>query len=804
MWNDVRLAARLLRRERWFSIAAVSALALGIGANTTIFTVVNAAMLRDLPIDGADRMLVLTTENASNPRARFGALSYRDFGEWQAGARTFDAIAGHLDVEMNVAGDATPPVRVEGSFVSANTFSLIGERPVAGRDFLPDDDRAGAEPVVVIGHSLWTSRYGGDRGIVGRVIRVNGTPVTVIGVMREGFGFPQVAEIWQPLSQLPEAVRENGTMRPIVGVGRMKSGVTIEQARADLEGVAAGLARRYPDTNAGVRPRVVTLREDRMSTRGRIMMTTLMAAVGFVLLVACANVANLMLARASRRTREVSVRISLGASRWRVVRQLLAESLLLAMAAGGGALAISVAGVGAFRRSLEGQGAPYWLNLAIDGQVFAFTTVICLVTVVAVGLVPALHASRVDLAGMLHEASRAHSGGRSNRRWTGGFVVVQVALTLILMTGAALSTHDLVARLQTDLGIETSGLIIAQLGLPAAAYPTAEDRAAFYRRLDQRLTSTPGIRATIASAWPRGGGVAPEVVIDGRVDPGTGRRPRTTYLTVGLRYFETLGTLAVRGRDFTDADRGDMAIVNERFAMMHFAGDAIGRRIRIGANPDAPETPWLTIVGIAPNVRQRAGDEPGFDPIVYVPYSASPLPFATILARSAAGVEAVARTLRDGVRALDPDLPVQSVMTLDAELARDRWEVHFVSVAFGIFAGIALVLATVGVYAVTAYAVSLRTREIGIRVALGATGRQLLWLLTRQASARLLIGLTIGMPGAWAVGRILEGGLEGVSASDPLTFAGVPLLLTVAVLTASLIPTARAARLNPAAALRAE
>jgi putative ABC transport system permease protein len=524
-----------------------------------------------------------------------------------------------------------------------------------------------------------------------------------------------------------------------------------------------------------------------------------------VLLIACANVANLMMARALGRAREMLLRMSIGASRWRIVRQLLAESLLLAVAAGAIGLWLSIAGVRAFAGSLEGQGAPYWLDLSIDGTVFAFVTVICLATVMVCGLVPALQAARTSITSIVNDAGRGYSAGVRSRRWTGGFVVVQLALTLVLLAGAALSVHDLVGQVRTDIGIETADVTIARIGLPPAVYTTREHRAEFYRQLSDHLGAATGLRATFASAWPRGGGVSPEVMIGGRPDPGEGRRRRATYTTIGPGYFATLTTRAMRGRDFTADDAGSVAIVNERFAELHFPGeDAIGRQIRTGGNPDAPGSEWLTIVGVAPNVLQRVSDDPGFDPIVYVPYAASPLAFTTILARSAAGTAAVAGALRDQLRDIDPDLPLSRVSSLDAELARDRWEVGFLSVAFGLFAGIALVLATLGLYAVTAYAVSQRTREIGIRVALGAHARQVWWLVTRRVSLQLVIGLTIGMPGALGLGQILQGGFQTVTATDPLTYIGVPLLLVSLALLACLIPARRAMRVNPVEALRAE
>lgn len=805
MLTDLRLATRLLMRERWFSLAAISALALGIGANTTIYTIVSATMLR-APVAGADRLLVLKAEDTTNRRTGSGALSFRELEDWQTAARTLDTVTGHFELDMNLADDVTAPARLPGAYVSAGSFALVGERPIAGRDFRADDETPGTAAVAIISHTVWQARYGGEPGAVGRVVRINGRPITIVGVMPEGFGYPQIAQVWRPLGQLPDAIREDRTRRVVVGVATMRAGVTIDQTRADLERVAATLAAERPDTNRGIVPVVTTFREESLSTQGRIVLSTLMVAVAFVLLIACANVANLMLARAVRREREISLRLSIGASRWRIVRQLVFESLPLAVIAGVGGLALSLAGIEAFARSLSEQGAPYWLNLRLDAQIFAFVAMICLGTVVIVGLVPALRASSLSLAGAMNEGGRGHSGGLRTRRLTGGFVVAQLTLTLVLLAGATLSVHDLATQLRTDLGVRTEGITVAELTLPQTTYANSDRRALFYGQLADRLASAPAIRTTFASAWPRGGGVRPEVVIEGQGDPGVNKRPRVTRVAIGPRYFETLDTRPVRGRDFTVADRGGVAIVNERFAAMHaHGGSIIGRRVKLGTSPDVPESSWLTVVGVAPNVRQHLlENDPGFDPVVYVPYADGELTFAMLLARSTAESAAVVGALREQIRTIDPDLPLSRVMPLGQALASDQWEVRFISTSFSSFAAIALVLATLGVYAVTSYGVSQRTREIGIRLALGARVLQVWWLVTRRAATHLLIGLTIGMPLALAVGQILGNGLETVSPTDPVTFIGVPVVLAGASLSACLLPARRAMRLDPVVALRAE
>jgi putative ABC transport system permease protein len=803
---DIRLAARLLVKDRWFTCAAATALALGIAATTAMFSIVDGIMLRPLPFEGADRtVLLMTTNTTPTARSRNEILSYQEFLDWQAGARTLEQVGGYSQTTINLADDVAAPMRLEGLFISANAFAAIGERPRLGRDFRADDDRAGAEPVVILGHGVWQSRYAAAADVIGRRVRVNGIDASVIGVMREGFAFPAKAEAWVPLSMLPADARESRTVRRVVAFGRMNPGVSAEQVHADLGAVATELSKRYPESNAGVIPRVRPFRESSMGQAMYIVFPTLMAAVFFVLLIACANVANLLLARAASRAREISVRLSMGATRWRVIRQLLVENLVLALTAGAAGLALATVATRAFSASIQGQGAPYWLTVAIDGRAFAFFAIICIATTVLVGLVPALQLSRTNILGALNELGRAHSGGRHSRRWTEGLVVLQLALTLVLLGGGGLMTRELLTQLDMDLGVDTNGLTIAQITLDPERYPTVEERGVFYRRLDERLANIPGVKSVVVSAWPRGGGLAPEVSIEGRETPAGVRPPRATYVAIGPRYFDTLETRRVRGRDFTPGERPGVAIVNERFAAIHFAGeDPIGRRVRFEATRDSAQSPWMSIVGVAPNIRQRLLEgDPGFDPIVYVPYDVVRLSFATILTRSASQDAAVA-AVRDAVRNVDADLPVWEVMSVDAELARDRFEIKMLSTTLGIFALVGLSLAGVGLYGVTAYAAAQRTREIGVRVALGAATRQIIWLVSRRAACQIVAGLAIGLPGAWMIGQLLQGELDASSAAEPTAYLVVVTMLIGVALAACAIPALRATRLNPVDALRNE
>jgi predicted permease len=801
--HDLRLAARTWSRTPALAAVIVATVAVGIAACTIVFALVNGLVLRDLPFEAPDRIVHVTTVSTANGRVRPGGVSYLEFRDWQANARAFDGLSAYAERPMNVADDSAAAARFRGSYVSANSFSLIGQRPAFGRDFQPDDDRAGAAPVVILGHGVWRARYRADPGIVGRTIRVNGVASTVVGVMPDGFGFPRTAALWQPLTLLSPEELSRRDVRRLGVVGRMKPAVTIEQGRADIAVAAASLAERFPESQADIAPRMLPFRDATYAIEGRRLLWILMSAVACILLIACANVTNLLLARSVVRSREMSLRLSVGASRRRIVRQLLVENLLLAIVAGGAALLLSLAGLRLYTRAFVPDGA-YWFDFTMDARVFAFLAVVSVSTAVLFGVLPALKTSTTNVSDLLTQAGRGATSGRRHRRWMGGLVVVQLALAIVLLTSAGLSIRDAIELIRIDVGIDASRLTLARFNLPPSNYPTAERRGAFYARLDESLRSLPGAQATFASDWPRGGAERREVSFEGRADEIS--RPLVSYVTIGPRYFESIGASPVRGRDFSDTAAADAALVNERFAAIHFRGrDPIGQRIRIEASEDGPGSAWLTIVGVAPNVRQwRAGRDRQFDPIVYVPYASRRLPWAMLLVRSDSSPGVAAPLLRNRVRRLDPDLPLFDVLALEEVLARDRAEVRELSTLFAIFAAVALLLAAVGLAAVTAYAISQRTREIGIRVALGAQAVHVWWLVTRRASWQMGVGLLIGVAGALGAGQILHGLLEQVNGTDPLTFIGVPVVLVMVGLLACSIPARRATKLDPIAALRAE
>jgi predicted permease len=811
--RDLRFGVRMLTKDRWVTLAAVGALAIGIAANNTVFTIVNAILLRDLPFDKPDRIVAIGTR-AGNVRTLTAGVSYADFQDWRAAVQTFEGLGATRETTMNVGEDRVAPERFIGSYISANAFGLVGQRPILGRDFVPDDDRRGAIPVVMLGHSLWRNRYGSDPDVLGRTIRVNGVSSVVIGVMPDGFSFPTRSRLWQPLALLTDRMLASRDARDLSAFGRLAPNVTIEQAVADLSAIAGALGQQYPETNRDVAPIVAPYHERSVGRRVRSTFPVLMGVVAVVLLMACANVANLLLARAAVRSHEISVRMAIGAGRAQIIRQLLIESLLLATLAGAVGWGLSLTAIGAISSALGGGevGLPYWIRFTVDGTVFAFSAGVCLATAFLFGLVPALQTSNPGIAHILVEGGRATAGTVRSRRWAHGLVVFQLALTPILLTGGGLMMRSIVAQYEMDAGVDTDRIMWARLDLPDSTYPATEDRVRFYQQLDERLARVPGLAAALASNAPFGGGAGRNLWRDDEVVSREPRRPRVLMVTTGPRYLDTFRKRIVRGSELTlrEAEGGAApVIINEWLAAAVFPGeDPIGRRIRLTLpNGTSPGPEWFTIAGIAPDIRQSSTeDASGRDGVVYISYATNPLAQASIVARSDSAPSVMGAVLREQVRAVDPDLPLFEVMLLDDLLAAsdERVGLRVFGTMFAAFAVVALLLATVGLYAVTAYTAAQRTREIGVRVALGAQSKHIWWLVTRGAAVQLGIGLSIGMVGATGIGQLLRSVLIGTSAIDPVTLFAVAALLAVVGLSACLLPARRAMRLDPAAVLRSE
>jgi putative ABC transport system permease protein len=812
LWHDVRCATRILRRQPGFAATIVLTLGLGIAANTVVFTIVNGALLRDLPFEGADRIVSLGVRNLGNAQSEGSGLSYADFQDWRTARRTFEGIGAATEGEVDVSDNDRPAVRVRGAYVSWDTFHLIRQRPALGREFAEADDRHGAAPVVILGETIWRTRYLSDPNTVGSTIRVDGVPSTIIGVMPQGFGFPLRAEIWAPLIALPEDARTSRSNRLLEGVGRLRPGMSYDQAAAELSGITTALAEQHPASNRNTAPRLEPLRTG-IGAPILGVVAALLGAVAFVLLIACANAANLLLARAADRRRDVAVRLALGASRWRVVRQLLVESIVLAAVAGAIGLGLSYGAIQIFWSFAAESAPPYWLRFPIDRTVFAYFAVICLGSSILCGLVPAWQASKSAIVATLNDMGRTSAGARSVRRWTGTFVVAQVALALVLLTGATLMIQNLLTLMRADIGVDTHRLVQMELDLSTRTYNTPERRSLFYKQLEERLTANGRSKAALASHGPFAGALVQRPIVEGRPPADTAALPPVSMLNVGHRYFEVMDTALLQGRVFTAADMrtgSEAVVINQQFARTYFRNESVvGQRIRLelpdptAIGPNGVPT-WLTVIGVVSNVRQRRLRSGEFDPVLYLPYTIDARPAMSIVARGDSDLASTIGIIRGQVRALDPDLPVFNISTVQASLSTNRWPQRVFGSMFAIFALIALSLATVGLYAVTAYTLSRRTREIGVRVALGAGARQVWWAVTGPTLRQLALGLLLGLGGAVAVATVLPAMVVGTGGANPLTLIGVALLLLVVGIGACVTPGLRATRLDPIAALRSE
>jgi len=810
--QDIRFAVRVLVKNRWFTLMGAVVLALGIGANNAVFTLVNAVLLRGLPFPKSEQIMMVLTRDS---RGRDSGVSVLDFNDWQKSAHTFSHLSFVFNGAFNVGEEGRVAENYPGSYVSANFNRMLGIVPQLGRDFTPEEDRPGTDPVVLISANAWKQRYGSDPSVIGRPIRLNAVNSTIIGVMPEGMRFPNDQDIWMPYGAMPPAITSASRQaRGYQVLGRLRDGVTIDQARTELKAIGDKLAAEYPTTNKDLAPYPYEFNERVNGPQLKLLFWTLMGAVGFVLLIACSNVANLLLARAAHRANEVSVRVALGASRWDVVRQLLVEAVLLSSLAGILGLVLSVLGVRWFDTQTQNAGKPYWMVFEMDWRTTAFFLSVCLLTGIIFGLAPALHVSRTNVAETLKEGGRSGSSGIRARRWTSGLIVAQLALTMVLLAGAGFMMRSFLNMYAIDVGINTSRLVVMNMILGATKYPTLEDRAAFLRRIDEQFANIDGIEAaSTTTAPPFSGGNGRQIEIDGKASAAGERTQSVTLLSIGSRYFNTIGLRPVQGRVLTDADQEPgrtMVVVNERLAGMYFKGEsAVGRQIRLRDDaPGAAQAPWLTIVGVVPNVRQRNNNqemEP--DAIAYIPHVLNvTMPRgATVIARAnTANTAQATQSLREAMRLIDPDTALFNPRTVDEILVRQRFFLRLFSVMFGTFAVIALVLAAVGLYAVTSYSVTQYTRDIGVRMVLGAQSGQVIWLFLRRAFVQLGIGLTLGLAGAFGVGRLLQGFLVQMTGRNPVTLVAITALVVIVSVLACLWPARYATRLDPLAALRHE
>jgi putative ABC transport system permease protein len=808
MLHDLRLAARLLLKDRRFTFLAVTVLALGIGVNNTQFILVNAICIRGLPVERVDRVVSFGARDA---RDRDLPLSYREFDEIRAAADAFESVAAFAAAPMVIGDEGRAPDRASGLYVSPNALGLLRARPMLGRDFEPADDRVGAPAVAILGGALWKSRYGGDTAIVGRTIRVDGTPAVVVGVMRDDFRFPANTELWRPLGAMPGITAERRAARALGVFGRMSDGTTLGDTRGRLAALSATMSREHADTNQGIRLTAIPLNE-RFNGRITDQVWLVFIAVGIVvLLIACANAANLLLMRAAGRGHEMAVRASLGASRGQLIRQLLAESTVLAALGGIVGLGFSLLGVRILQTAIPENTLPYWMTFTMDSRAFAVLCSASMATVFICGLAPAIHVSKTDVGELIKEGRRTGTAGTRTRRWTTVFLTAEFGLSMVLLAALVLSMRLSRHAERAAIVFNPANALTTSITLPPARYRTPDQRSGFYRQLHERLSAIGGVSAAaVATVLPMGGATPRQLAIDGR-EPAAGDKPPTVWtVTVSPPYFAAIGLHVLRGRAFDDRDgaRGaETAIVNQRFVEMFFAGgDAIGHQIRLAdASAANVAPPWLTIVGISPTVRQRSLPDP--DPVVYLPLGGAPPASANVIVRTASEPAAIGPALREAVRGVDPDVPLHRLMPLEQALTESQWNARVSNMIISGIVLVALGLAAVGLYAVIAHAVVQRTQEIGIRVALGAGTPHLVGIVVRRATAQLALGLAAGVAcivaweRAFPAASVAE---SGYRLSDPVSLAAVSFVLVAVSAVASVAPAWRAAHLDPVIALRHE
>jgi putative ABC transport system permease protein len=796
--QDIRYAGRVMLKARGLTLVAIVTLALGIGANTAIFSVINALLLRPLPYPEPDRLVMVWQDL----RARGGPATEwpgpSQHFDWKAETSVFANLTSIRGWNASLSG-GTFAESVLGEQTTYEYFDVLGGRPMLGRTFRNSDDIPNAPRVVVLSHRLWTQRFGADRAVIGRSVPINGESHEIVGVMPESFtpGVVPTAGLWRPMRlNAANPSRNSAVFRTI---GRLQPGVTIEQARAGLATLSRRLEQAHPesDTGKGINP--VPLQEQRVGgLRPALMM--LLGAVGFVLLIACVNIANLLLSRASGRVREMAVRRALGADRARIVRQLLTESVLLAMVGGGLGLLVGVWGVTALK-SVAPAGTPRIDEVGIDASVLVFTMALSMLTGVVFGLVPAWHAGRERFTNALKQGGRGQSGdgGTRARRV---LIVAELALALVLLVGGGLLIRTFLALQHADLGFNPNGVIAGFVLPPPVAYRTEAQRVAFYDAIQARAAALPGVtQAALSSQIPVGGGDSDtSFLIEGRPEPTRSADGLVTwYRVVSANYFAAMEIPLRRGRLFADREAERTIVVNETMARRHWPGeDPIGRRIKFGAGD-----PWFTIVGVVADVQVRG---PRGTSVVetYVPYWHLPEAGINVVLKTATDPQAMAEPLRRAVKEVDPNIAVAGLTTLNEIIAEANGSSRFYALLVAVFAAVALVLAAVGIYGVLSYAVSQRTQEIGVRLALGARERQIFGLVVGESLKLAAAGLVLGLTGAALVARALERLLFGVRATDVMTFAATGLLLVAVAVLASYVPARRAMRTDPMEALRAE
>jgi predicted permease len=801
--RDLRLGIRTLVKSPGLSIVSVIALMFGIGLTTMMFSIIYGAMLRGLPYPDGDKILIVWRSNAAENIER-QSLPIQDFVDYRAQQTSFERFGAYTGGTMNVSGTDRAE-RYAGTWMTAGVFAMTGVQPILGRDFLESETAPGGAKVAILGHAMWQERFGGAANAVGATMRVNGEPVEIIGVMPPEFDFPDGGQLWLPLQTDPLAsVRGEGQF--VQTIAKLKPGVSIDQANAELVAIASRIAADHPETNKDYTSYATGYVDAFIGNEPRQLLWTMLGAVFFVLLIACSNVANLLLDRAAHRSKEVGVRTALGATRAQVVRIFLSEAFVLAAIGTVLGIILAKVGIDAFTRAIVSSNPPSFIQIDLFPPVLLFAVGVSLLATLLAGLIPAIQSSRADISEVLKDESRGASSLRIGKL-SKVLVVFEIALSCGLLVAAGLMVKSVTKAQTRDTGFTQSDVFTARVGFPVV-YTDTVAQLQFFQQLAGRVAEIPGIEASaIASGLPgaQQGLNGNRVAIDGATYERDQDLPETRSVSVTPGFFATLQIPLRQGRLFTEGDREGalpVAIVNERFVRQHLEGkDPIGRRVRLGGLESTQ--PWLTIVGVIPDLFAGDPEDPR-PPIVVRPFAQARTAFAYVAARTAGDPMTLAQSVREAVASLNPDLPIYWPMTLKQAIAEPLWFVRVFGTMFMIFGFVALFLASIGLYAVMSFAVSRRTREVGIRMALGATPRRVVRLIFNHGAWQLGIGLGLGLLLAAGISRLLTVILFDVEPLDPTVFGGVAAVLALTGVIACLIPAQRATRVDPADAMRAE
>ena len=807
--QDIRYAVRMLLKNPGFTLVAVLAVALGIGANSAMFSVINAVLLRPLPYHQPDRLVTIWEESPQRDLYEI-PVSLADFNDWVDQNHVFEDLSAYTFTNLNLSG-AGEPERLLTVRSSANLLKLVGAAPLLGRPFLPEEDKEGASRVVILSQALWQRRFGSDPGIIGRSLTLDNQSYAVVGVMPANFQFPvgfgYLGKVLNDPIDLyvPIAASSKETARgsyAFFSIGRLKPAVTIEEARAEMTTIESRIEQQYPGSNTGIVISLIPTHEQTVKLI-RPALLVLLGAVAFLLLIACTNIANILLARAASRQKEIAIRTALGATRLRVLRLLLTESVILSLVGGCLGLLLALWGTDALM-ALAPDNIPRINEVGVDARVFGFTLAVSLLTGIVFGLIPALHASKPDLNETLKEGSRGSTGGAAGKRIRSVLVAAEVALSLVLLVGAGLMVKSFLRLQQMNLGFNPDNVLAASLSLSRNKYPDDQKQVAFFQAALERLRSLSGVQsAAITSGLPLTLSVSgSDFQIEGRPEPELGKEMIINTRSVSPGYFRTLGIPMIKGRDFSDTDKSDApkaAIINNDLARIYFPDqDPIGKRITF----DEGES-WMSIIGQIGDVKQLGLDSTA-KPEVYFPYLQATERSMSIVVRTTSNPLSMVGALKSQIQEIDKDLPIADVMTMGKLLSESVSGRRFNMLLLTIFAAVALVLAAVGIYGVMSYSVSQRTHEIGIRMALGAQTSEVLRLVVGQGMALTMAGLGTGVVASLLLTRLMESMLFGVAATDPITFLAVSVLLAGVALTACLVPARRAAKVDPMVALRYE